>query len=266
MFEPYSLKKETKDILDTVANKLEIELPDDFYDFGDLYINPIGGISSMGSLTSSINGNPMAIRKYKIVDQIEDCINEFINVAPYLDAFKNVKCIALALSNSGTHYDQDVRITLRFSRESLLLPEDVVKFDKNALRYLVEDCDYNSQFEISKGIDYLNYKESENLKHQQVSVPKHGLSIYSQRDDDIDYESEIRNLLGYFYAKDDSEYILEVTIDNINQHTAVAFPTVILIKDVVTEIPYTIKSKKQSQIISGSILVKKKPECCKTKD
>ena len=254
MFEPYSIKKETKELLDSVASSLTVELPDDFYDFGDLYINPIGGVSTLGMPTNSIGGSPLAKQKYKLVDQIEDCINEFLNIAPYFEAFKGIKCISLALSNSGTNYDQDVRITLHFSQESLLLPEEISLFSKDALRYLVEDCDYESQFEIAKGIDYLSYEESENLKPHPVTTPIRNFPFYSQQDD-IDYEDEVKNLFGYFYAKDDSGYIVEVSIDNINQHTSVAFPTVILIKETVKEIPYIIKSKQQSQIISGKLLV-----------
>ena len=254
LFKPYSLNEKNKDILNNVARSLKIELPEDFYDFGDLYINPLGGVNSLGLPCSSEEGSPLAKQKYGLVNQIQECISEFTKAFPFLKAFDETKCLSLALSNIGTNYDQDVRITLYFNEDSLLLPKEIACFDENALKYLVTDCDYESLFVIRRGIDYLSYEESKSINPPTIKTTINSYPFLTQQYD-INYEEEIKDLLGYFYAKDNSGYIVEVTIDNINQHTAVAFPTIILIKDTIKEIPYTIKSKHQPHIISGNISI-----------
>ena len=70
------------------------------------------------------------------------------------------------------------------------------------------------------------------------------------------YIKEIQNILGYFYIEDTTDYFaIEVTIDKINQYTAVAFPTIILLKNPINEIRYSIKSKMMNAVVEGRIVI-----------
>ena len=50
-------------------------------------------------------------------------------------------------------------------------------------------------------------------------------------------------------------YILKIKFDYIKQHTTVTFPSIILLNDYITEIPYTITSKHCANEVNGKITV-----------
>lgn len=252
--DPYSVDAETKKLLGIAAESWDIKLSDDFYDFGGLKINPIGGVDHMGLPTRTLSGNPEEKHKAKLIDDIHDALKQYLDLAPYFKEFESIKCISLALSNNGTSFDKDVRIELVFDKNVLLTAEEIATYNEDALLYLTGDCDYEKQFEIPKGVDYLEYDESENLKPHSVSIPVRTFPFGGYVEHD--YEKEIRELLGYFYTDIEDKYIVQVTIDNINQHTSVAFPTVILLKHEVKEIPYSIRSKQLAEVCHGVLPVR----------
>ena len=63
----------------------------------------------------------------------------------------------------------------------------------------------------------------------------------------------------FHYARYDSgnNYILKLKVDYIKHHTSVAFPTILLLKGEVSEIPYRITSKNNPNIVEGVLSVRK---------
>lgn len=121
LYEQYTVNEEKQKIINTVAERLHIELPADFYEFGGLKKDPVGGYSSLMIPVSKLIGSSEEKRKAEIIDEIEDAINQYIEIIPFIEAFQNVQYIELAAQNAGTGYDQDVRITLTIEKSALLI-------------------------------------------------------------------------------------------------------------------------------------------------
>ena len=66
---------------------------------------------------------------------------------------------------------------------------------------------------------------------------------------------EWNELFPYFMTVDEGSDILEITFNEIMQHTAIAFPTVLLLKNPVTSIKYEIRSKSLPEAIYGTLTI-----------
>ncbi|MBQ6975243.1 MAG: hypothetical protein IJQ16_01635, partial [Selenomonadaceae bacterium] len=75
-------------------------------------------------------------------------------------------------------------------------------------------------------------------------------------DNERNFVEEWNELFPYWVSSDNSHIILEVSFSQILQNTAIAFPTVILLRQYVPAIKYEIRSKFMSEILSGIIDVK----------
>ncbi len=144
----------------------------------------------------------------------------------------------------------------------LQLPEDTVfsfdnmgKLDKEVLDYITDDCDFDKVFGIAKGIDFLDYSSSCKLGTHLLQVKSYP-SLMTR--EEKNYEEEISDLFSYDMVKRDGSWIIDFKIDEIMQHTAVAFPNIILLKKEITEIQYTIRSKHMANIISGTVTIKER--------
>ena len=78
-----------------------------------------------------------------------------------------------------------------------------------------------------------------------------GSSVNS--DDDVDRESELYDYFGYFTSEQAENDIVSVRIDEIMHHDAVALPSIILIKEDVSAIQFSIHSKHTAEKVSARI-------------
>ena len=173
-----------------------------------------------------------------------------------IDALSNKYCQPLVLENSGKQYDEDVRIDIEIDKKYLITAEEIYDLGKDVYGSLLNEIDYEGHMYIKKGASFLEYSESENRKAYGRSLPRMTRLPFDlsepTKEESIE---EIQRTLGYFYVKSDKKFIIQLVVDKINQHTAVAFPAYILLNDIPKKLKYTIRSKKNGDIISRSISI-----------
>lgn len=226
---------------------LNIELPEDFFDMGDLYVNPIPQIGRYGQFINSVDGSQEAKNKLKALNTIYDLILDASEKAPFLNTFSELFYIELALENTGNDFDEDLRVVLKFPHDSVINPKTVIMFEKGAVNYFVYKDD--SIMQIERGEDYLSfYEEKTWFSPQSLTLPING-------DRDASFE-DVQNMMRYYFTSSNGFDLVEIKFDVVNQHTAVAFPCPILLRcDDIQEIEYSIRSKKSPDILFGKLNV-----------
>lgn len=68
-----------------------------------------------------------------------------------------------------------------------------------------------------------------------------------------DYRPHLENIFSYETIENKDIVQVELIFDKINQHTAIAFPAVILLKEPIENVRYSIRSKNLTDIISGEM-------------
>ena len=126
------------------------------------------------------------------------------------------------MENSGNDFDEDIRVVLKFPHGSVINPETVIGFEKDAVDYYVFKAD--SLMQIERGENYLSfYEEKAWFSPQSVTLPING-------DREATLE-DVQNVMRYYFVSSNDMDMIEIKFDVINQHTSVAFPCPILLKN-----------------------------------
>lgn len=248
---PVEISEDNRKTIRIVAEKLKIEIPEDFFVLGNLSrstVSPlIGG--------SSVTGSDTEEEKYYAIQKLVETISNALKWIPIEKAFSNKKCLKLALQNSGTDVDEDVEISLRIPETCLLPLNEFPPLNNEEMGYLINDCNMDEMFGICSTSEYIDYNSSLINRHFSPHPFTSPLFPGYAPEYSDDFKNELVDVFCYSFFKEGNEYIVKLHIDYIKHNTTVAFPSVIFIKESVNCIPYTITSKNSPEIITGEIIV-----------
>ncbi|MBQ2677800.1 MAG: hypothetical protein IJF96_02685 [Firmicutes bacterium] len=154
--EPVVISDDRQSLLKQVAEMMEIELPDDFFDLGDLSRNPLKSTQVLVGGTD-LEGSSEAFEKYRLYDELETAIFDYCEWVPIEKTFSGIHCIQLAICNSGNKPDQNIAVTLKVPANSIMTPTDIANLDNEILNNLLSDYHALDLFAIPSTISYLDY-------------------------------------------------------------------------------------------------------------
>lgn len=248
---PVVINEQTIQIIRLCAERLDIDIRTDFFNLGNLSEDVI--TSSFGN--RSFSGSIAEKEKYNKILELEKSIYNFLGRVALEDTFHGFKCINLAVLNCGKNYDEDIDIELSIEKDFFVHPYDLPTPPESAIAFINENSSLEEIFGISGTINYLNYSSSETSKSAPKFVPNLPIFPYSTRDDVEDYKEDLNDVFAYKFFDKVNTTTIKLHLDYIKHNTAVAFPTVLFLSDGVTTIDYKISSKKNTEIIEGSICV-----------
>lgn len=254
IYSPVEISEGERKLLKEVAEHLGLALPADFFELGDLEKD---NFSSAVLGEAGMHGSPEAREKYRAIYGILEALEEMAKASPFIDSFKEVKCLTLALENGGTSFDEDVRIQITLPKESVLSFKDILELDEAVLEYMAYDCNFDEIFGIKRGADFLAYGSSRRMDHPAKMPPQRLPDFLGGKDPD--YGCVIPALFDFDMVERGADWQIEVEFDEIMQHTAVAFPEVVLLKGGLSEVEYTIRSKHVAEIVSGTVPIEDGP-------
>lgn len=250
---PVEIEQSEQKLLSAVAEQLKIDIPNNFFDLGNLFKDSFSSeIISGPHLTGSSDEK----RKYWKIIELHKVIVKALSWGPIERAYDHKMCIRLAVQNCGKAVDEDVEISMTIPKDALLTPDEFPELTDDSVEYLVTSCDMDELFGIVGTAEYEEFSAS------QKSAP----SYHSQRPNVLpgfrsnyrkDYIEELNDVFHYARYDNGANYTLKLKVDYIKHHTSVAFPTVLLLKGEVSEIPYSITSKNNPSIVEGVLNVRK---------
>lgn len=248
---PVDIDEDEREIITAVAEQLALELPEDFYDLGNL---------GKDSLTSNfmtgptLKGSSDEIRKYELIKELHETISKALEWAAIEQAFDGKNCLKLAIQNCGKAIDEDVEITFRMPQKSLLTLPEFPRFKNREMGYLLNDCEMDVLFGIGSTAEYIEYADSQKSGNAHHSAHSYGLPGYVPDYSD-DFVAELNDVFCYSIYPDGDNYIVKLKVDYIKHNTTVAFPSILFIKDEITEIPYKITSRNNTDVVEGTLKV-----------
>lgn len=242
---PYKYDEKKKSLISQISTALDLDLPEDFFDVGDVSIRYLAGVDSMGMPCNDISGSPASEEKLQALNAIYDAIEEGIEKLPFVKAFSDYYYLELVVDNVGRDYDEDIRVKLKFPKGTLVNAETIMRLGDRECVYLIENKD--ELLHIVRGEDYLDFDEDYNLFPSPEILSSKHLSF------DVGV-SDIEDALGYYISSGEEYDTVEIKFNSINQHTAVAFPAVILLNtDSIKCVEYSIRSKRSPDLIEGKL-------------
>lgn len=248
---PVEIDDEERKYLCDVADTLKLELPDSFFDLGNLSKDSITPSAFGGS---PLRGSNEEKQKYRKIKKLHETISKALEWSPIEKAFSEKQCLRLAVQNCGKAIDEDVEISLEIPQQAFLTLEEFPKFNNNEMEYLLNDCDMDVLFGICSTAEYIEYYDSERKIHTSHTPRLYGLPGYQPNYND-DFIEELNDVFCYSIYPKEEYFIIKLKVDYIKHNTNVAFPTILFVKDKITEIPYRITSKNNPDVVEGVLNV-----------
>lgn len=243
------IAQEQREIIFSIAERLDIRIPDDFFVLGNL------------TTKSSLLFSPMIIReegtdeekkKYQCIQKLLDMIGNVQDLEPIEKKLSGLQCLKLALKNFGTDFDEDVEITIRIPPKNLFLVERSLNFSNEEMEYLLNNYGLNTIFGISGTSEYSEYILPLEDRHLSPSVAIFPSSLRNYREE---FRCGLHNVFCYERFDEEEEYILKLKFNYIKHNNTIAFPSVIFVKESFGSLPYSITSKHLPEKIFGKIKI-----------
>lgn len=110
--------------------------------------------------SAPLTGTEEEKEKYHNIRELLETVSKALEWAPVENAFTDKKCLKLALQNCGTDIDEDIEISLKIPKNSLLPMSEFPKFNNDEMGYLLNDCDMSELFGICNTSTYSDYNSS----------------------------------------------------------------------------------------------------------
>ena len=241
-----------KSAIDMMSELLEITLPSDFYFVGSLSEAFRTANNLLGA--RQYQGSKEEIEKFTLIEKLYIKIEELNEWLPVENAFRDIQCIKLALTNSGTTPDEDIDVTFRIPQKAYKTIKELPSLDEDTMEYIVRECNLSELLGIGRTAEYDDYDST--WKSQNHTPVYSGYKDpFSRRDYNEEYLDELKDALWYDVYEDRDDYVLKVKFDYLKHNTTAAFPAVVLVKDKGVEIRYEITSKNDPDVTRGVISI-----------
>lgn len=253
-------KEEKTIITKYVEEVLNESLDEEFFDLGNLCKRKnIFSVFGSGNPYVPI-GSDEEKEKSKLLYDMYDLICERNNLKDFSEFYKSHPGIRLAVENIGTTYDEEIHITLKFPKGTIVSLKDLPNPTVSLLEFINEYI--NKLYGIPKTPNYEEYPfQSTYFPH--IIMPL-GNKNYHKELLDV-YYSKLKRLFVYdFFQQEDNETI-QIDYQSINHNFAVAFPSILFLSRTIDSIDYTIRSKHNPDIVKGTLAIEI-DESLKTKE
>lgn len=249
--QPVVINEGWEKLIELMAGKLGVALPEDFFYLGNLAKDTIQSNPLLGE---SVEGSAEEERKYELIKRLYKKTAELSDWLDVERGFADLMCVKLAISNEGTLVDEDIDVTLRFPRKSFRTLDEMPQMNVTTMEYLTRKCDMTALLGIPDTAEYGDYDSAQKQVNQSPTC-RGNVDFPGSVDYAAEYKADLEDVFCYDVYIEGDECIVKLKFDYIKHHTTVSFPAAILLKETVSSIPHTITSMNSADVIVGELVV-----------
>ena len=248
MSAPEIIDDNIKGYIQHMAEVLEIDLSENFFDLGGLRKDTMS-LSLLGG--HSQKGTAQEKEKYAKIYELRDKLGEALSCIKLLETYKDLCGMQLVLENEGTLYDEDIDVELAIPKDILMLHTELPVLDSDPFTNLEDIYSVDDLMTIGGTRLFADYESScRKTKTGIGNFHPETFMLPGQKDYEEEYREQLDNAFDYEVYENGDEFIVRLHIDYIRQHAAVAFPTWLFVKN---------SGKNVSAIVKVKILSKNNP-------
>ena len=251
------ISDDVKKAITDFSSKNGFYLVPDFWNVGNLKEGLYALVTPLGGRTQ-FYGKDEEKERYNKIKELYWNIIEYNEYKEFFGSIDEKYYVTLVVSNKGTTFDEDIDIKLIVDNEVVVLPEDIMRPGIN----IIEDI-LKMNF-----IEYVYTLESNDIifayPDYPIVIPNYRNDIPSPfgksaqeeyEEQKKQFEDDVNRIFCYKYFKKDKCDIISFHVNYLKHNTTVAFPSLLVFKDIPKEIKYVISSKHSSDVIRGEIKV-----------
>ena len=193
-------------------------------------------------------------KKYKLIKEIYLEVDKYTQYVQFFSEISKKYYIELALSNSGTNYDEDVDVKI-FVKKGLLCSGKHLPFPGDNILPMITNA-LEGMFKSKKSVSINEYNGYPIIPRNLIA-PAFGLNGISYEEEvksnKIEFRNKIESLFCYEYFQDGEFDILCYNQKYIKQNTNIFLPSFVVLNDFVNEIYYEISSKHYPEVIKEKL-------------
>lgn len=243
------------------ADKHGMELEESFWNLGNLKRSEMLRASLFGD-GLILEGTDKEKERYKFMEELYWDILEYKEYITFFSSIDQMGYVELAVTNIGSTFDEDVDVKIYIKKKCVCKEKEIAVPGINIIEEIMkmQFCEYVFQIECDDTIDKYSGYPIKNFDYVPIDIPRpfNGKSAQEEYNENKEeYVSELEDIFCYKYYEKEEEDILTFHIDYLKHNTAMAFPSVLIFKDVPEAVNYEISSKHIPDIIKGTIQIKK---------
>lgn len=254
------ISEESKRTIIEFAAENDISLDPRFWNVGNLKKNtPLVSPFYGGGI--SFDGSEEEKHRYDAIQELYWDIEEYQEYKKFFTHIDQQNFVDFVVANDGNAFDEDIDVKLIIKKGIISLPKDISTPGISIIEEILQMnfLEYAYKIEASDIIDsYTGYPL------QQPDFDYHIPNMLGRTSAQDEYQKHIRkfkkNLERIFcyqhYVRDEYD-ILTFHIDYLKHNTAIAFPSVLVLKDIPEMVEYEMSSKFMPDIVKGKIKIVK---------
>lgn len=239
------------------ADKNAIQINKQFWNVGNLKKKVSLVVSPLGGGGTTFEGNEDEKKRYDDIENLYWKVKEYKEYKEFFTWIDNQGFASLVLTNIGNTFDEDIDVKLIIKKGCVLERKDIAVPGINIIEEILKLklLSYAYKIKNSDTIDsYSGYPLQSSNFNYNITDPFGRVSVQAQyKEHKRHYYDDLEHIFCYeFFSKDDCD-IFTFHINYLKHNTAMAFPSVLVLKEVPESIEYEITSKFVSNIVKGKI-------------
>ncbi len=250
-----------KDEITEFADKNGIELEEAFWNLGNLKRSEMVHASLFGD-GLILEGTDKEKERYRFMEKLYWDVIEHKEYITFFSSIDQSGYVELVVTNIGSTFDEDVDVKIHIKKKCICKEKEIAVPGINIIEEIMkmQFCEYVFQIECDETIDKYSGYPIKNFDYAPIDIPRpfNGKSVQEEYNENKEeYVNGLEGIFCYKYYEKKEEDILAFHIDYLKHNTAMAFPSVLIFKDVPETVDYEISSKHIPDIIKGTIQIKK---------
>lgn len=241
------------------ANRNSLNLDVRFWNVGNLKKSEAVFASLWGN-GLTLEGTDKEKERYKSMQKLYWNILKYKEYLTYFTLIDQYGYVELLVANVGSTFDEDVDVKVFIKKKCICKEEQIAVPGKCIIEDILKMkfCKYVFKIKCDDTIDQYRDYPIKTSSFVPVDIPRpfNGKSEkeeYSENKEE--YIDELERIFCYEYYEKGDQDILVFHINYLKHNTAMAFPSLLVFKDIPDTIDYEISSKHIPDIIRGTIKI-----------
>lgn len=243
------------------AKENDIEIEDSFWNVGNLKKRVSTLVPFYGGSGTTFEGSEEEKKRYDSIEKLYWAIVDYYEYITFFERVDKQGLVDLTVANIGNTFDEDIDVKIIIKKNHVCKIKDIAIPESNIIEEILKMRFLEYAYQIESNdvvVEYTGYPLQTPNMPLITDNPFNRPS--AQEEYNRNKEEYIKNLNRIFcyeyYEKEDVD-ILIFHIDYLKHNTVMAFPSVLVFKEIPDFVDYEISSKYVADIVKGTVEIQK---------
>ena len=243
------------------AKENNIEIGASFWNVGNLKKKVSTPVPFYGGSGTTFEGSEEEKTRYDSIEELYWAIVDYYEYITFFERVDKQGLLDLTVANIGDTFDEDIDVKIIIKKNHVCKIKDIAIPESNIIEEILKMRFLEYAYQIDSNdvvVEYTGYPL------QTPSMPLITENPFNRPSAQEEYnrnkEEYIKNLNRIFcyeyYEKEDAD-ILIFHIDYLKHNTVMAFPSVLVFKEIPVFVDYEISSKYVAEVVKGTVEIQK---------